>query len=77
MQEKSCVSEDDLQYFSSISESSSENHEEQISSPVFPKVRVQISLESTVFLLALAVLENHEIFSLVKTIYIRFWRLFI
>ena len=29
----------------------------------FPKVRVQIQLESTVFLFMLAVLENHEIFS--------------
>ena len=32
-------------------------------SSVFPKVRVQILRESTVFLLTLAMLENHEIFS--------------
>ena len=31
--------------------------------PVFPKVRVQIPLESTVFLLTLAGFENHDIFS--------------
>ena len=30
---------------------------------MFRKVRVQITLESTVFVLTLAVLENHEIFS--------------
>ena len=30
---------------------------------MFPKVRVQILLGSTGFLLTLAVLENHEIFS--------------
>ena len=30
---------------------------------MFPKVRVQIPLDSTVFLLTLAVLENHDIFS--------------
>ena len=29
---------------------------------MFPEVQVQISLESTVFLLTFAVLENHEIF---------------
>ena len=31
--------------------------------PVFPMVRVQIPLDSTVYLFTLAVLKNHEIFS--------------